>query len=449
MPINSTHPAYDANVGKWQRCRDAYDGSDAVKERGKEYLPMLGGQDSTEYAAYTKRALFYEATARTIEGFVGAIARKEPVATAPAKMEPVLENVSGDGVGLLEFIKRMSSETMLTGRTGILVEFDEAKNMPHLAIYTAESITNWLAGDTPSIVLMETVFEADPADRFKLKPILQYRELTLDGGKYTVNLWRKREGVIGRDNEWFIAETIVPTNRGRGLSQIPFFWLSPRGGTSAIDKPPLLGMVDVALSHYRSSADLEHGRHFTALPTLWVSGIDSGDPIRIGSATVLKLPQPECRAGYTEFTGQGLGSLERALDSKEHMMAVLGAAVFADQRKGVEAAETARIRQSGETSLLMGVVNSVEEVIEAALTFAADWMGAGGKVEVEINRDFFDTVIDPALMASLLQALQGGAISKETFLYNLQQAEMLQPGVTVDDEAARTKLVAPTAVVTQ
>jgi hypothetical protein len=88
-------------------------------------------------------------------------------------------------------------------------------------------------------------------------------------------------------------------------------------------------------------------------------------------------------------------------------------------------------------------------VIEAALTFASEWMGAGGKVEVEINRDFFDTVIDPALMASLLQALQGGAISKETFLYNLQQAEMLQPGVTVEDEAARTKLVAPTEVVAQ
>jgi hypothetical protein len=309
---------------------------------------------------------------------------------------------------------------------------------------------NWLSQPAPSIVLLETVCEADAADPYKLKEIQQYRELTIIDGKYTVNIWRKKEqGAVDQQGEWFIVETRVPTNRGRAIAEIPFFWLTPRGGTSDIEKPPLLGMVDVALSHYRSSADLEHGRHFTALPTLWVSGVDAGDPIRIGSATVLKLPTPECRAGYTEFTGQGLGSLENALETKEHMMAVLGAAIFGEQRKGVEAAETARIRQSGETSLLMGIVNSVEEVLEAALTFAAEWMGAGGKVELDINRDFFDTSIDPAVLASLLESLQSGAITIETFLYNLQQAEMLPPGVTIDDEAKKTNVVKPTEVVAQ
>src|SRR5262245_56056551 len=102
MPVDSTHPAYAANIAKWNRCRVAYEGEDAVKAAGATYLPMLSGQSSQEYEAYRNRALFYEAVGRTIDGFCGAIARKEPVVKAPDKLKPVLEDMTADGLGLME-----------------------------------------------------------------------------------------------------------------------------------------------------------------------------------------------------------------------------------------------------------------------------------------------------------------------------------------------------------
>jgi hypothetical protein len=67
MPITTTNSEYDKRVRQWQRCQDAIDGSDAIKARGEVYLPQLSGQTADEYRAYQQRALWYGASARTVE----------------------------------------------------------------------------------------------------------------------------------------------------------------------------------------------------------------------------------------------------------------------------------------------------------------------------------------------------------------------------------------------
>ena len=41
MPVNSTHPDYDASALEWSRARDVLAGEDAVKAAGEKYLPRL------------------------------------------------------------------------------------------------------------------------------------------------------------------------------------------------------------------------------------------------------------------------------------------------------------------------------------------------------------------------------------------------------------------------
>jgi Domain of unknown function (DUF4055) len=442
MPITSVHPAYKANLARWKRCRDTYEGEDAVKAAKQEYLPKLSSMTGDEYNAYVLRALFYEAVGRSIEGFVGAIVRKPPEIKLPGKMDVFEKDTTASGIGLTEFIKKLCCEDLLAGRLGILVDFDDKANRPYLAVYTAESITNWGDG---FIVLQELAFTPDPTDKFALKQIEQYRELFLDGGVYKVRIWRKKEKVATDTSEdWIVFEEVTPAKLGVALAEIPFFWLSPYGQSDKIEKPPLLGLVNVALSHYRTSADLEHGRHFAGLPTLWVSGVkETTEPIRIGAMGAILLGDPAARVGYAEFTGQGLGSLENALESKENMMAVLGGMVFGPQKKGVEAADTARIRTSGETSLLMGVVNSVEETLEAALRKAAEWqnvkLGSDDAIDIAINRDFIDTNLDPQTLNALLKSYLSGACSIDTFIFNLRQAQMLPPETSIEQEKALIK----------
>ena len=77
MPINDPHPEYEAMAERWKRCRAVAAGSDAVKAAGTEYLPRPEGMahswGDAGYSAYLKRALFFNATSRTIDGLAGSI----------------------------------------------------------------------------------------------------------------------------------------------------------------------------------------------------------------------------------------------------------------------------------------------------------------------------------------------------------------------------------------
>jgi Domain of unknown function (DUF4055) len=381
--------------------------------------------------------MYFEAVGRTIDGFVGAIARKPPKIIVPSAIDDILKDASADGTSLGELLKRGAKETFLQGRSGIMVDWDEAAGRPYITLYTTESIVNWWDG---GVVLHETVYEADPEDKFRRVAVEQYRELELLNGVYTVNIWRKSTSATSPENEWFIATTTTPTKRGVVLDSLPFYWLTCMGKTNAIERPPLMGLVNISISHYRSSADLEHGRHFAGLPTLYVTGSTDADaPIKIGAQAAIVLTDAQAKVGYAEFTGQGLSSLERALEHKEAQMAALGAAVFgAAQRKGVEAAETARIRISGENSLLISVCEAIEESLTAALQCAANWLGATGEVSIKINREFIGNSIEPQALQALVAAFQAGAYSLDSFLFALQRSDFIPPDVDLTEEAKKT-----------
>ena len=96
MPVDTPSPEYEAALPRWQRCRDCFEGNDAVKARTTAYLPALEGhQGSAEkYDAYLTRAVFYNATARTVAGLLGSVFRATPSWTFPAAIEDDLTDVT-------------------------------------------------------------------------------------------------------------------------------------------------------------------------------------------------------------------------------------------------------------------------------------------------------------------------------------------------------------------
>lgn len=444
MAVTTKHPSYEATVNQWSRCRDAAGGSDAVKDKSSAYLPQLSGQDQAEYEAYKMRALWYGATARTVQGLVGAVMRKPPTIQAPAAMTADLADVTGMGVPIEVFTKQVLQEVLTTGRYGVLVDLpkDAAANAkPYWVGYPAESIINWrsmaIAGKTilMFVVLFEEVHEPGD-DPFEPRCIEQYRVMKLDENDlYTVEIWRKDK----KDKDtWQIHETIIPTVRGQRLNFIPFCFFGQNTVTPQVEKPPLIDLVDVNLSHYRSSADLEHGRHFCGLPTPWVAGFPENTTLKIGSSIAWVASDPQASAGMLEFTGQGLGALERALESKERLMAVLGARLLEEAKRTVEASDTLEIRYSGERSILQSMAASVSMGVTKVLQWHAQLAGGTEQpadgLSVALNTDFVSAQMTSQMLTAMMQAWQGGSISYETYYYNLQRGEVTRPGVTAEEE---------------
>mgnify|MGYP003647179137 FL=1 len=424
MGIESTHPLYDETKPKWTRVRDSFLGSDEIKIKGEVYLPKLGSQDKDQYEAYVLRAMYVNAIKNTVQGLVGAVMRIDPVIEAPDRVMELAEDITGTGVSLNDFISNMLSEQLLMGRQGVLV--DRTEERAYLSGYTTEQITNWIGDEC--IVLKESFLQEDSSDPYLMEYEVQYRELLIDEDeKFLVRIWRD-------DNGWSVVDEIYPTKVGQELDSLPFVALSGNELNLNPSQPPLMSLVDTNLSMYRTSADLEHGRHFTALPTPYVTGIDDTNELKIGSGSAWILPDASSKAGYLEFTGQGLQALEKAVEEKRGIMASLGASLLQTQKSGVESAESIRLRQNSEASVLVGAVLSVQEGIAKALSILAEWEGVSGDIKVALNTDFVDTKIDAGDLAALREAWQSGAISHETFLYNMKKGEILPDDTTIEDE---------------
>lgn len=452
MPVTDLHRCYTERQSQWVRCRDAFEGADAVKAKKTAYLPRLANQKEDDYEAYVRRASWYGATARTVLGLTGSVMRKPPTYEVPEVLETHLEDVTQTNISLTAFASSLIQEILTVGRGGLLLDMPEIEvpgtPRPQWVKYCAEQITNWrtemIEGvRTTTLVVLSEEYEEFSDDPFSYDCRTQYRVLRLIEKTYVVELWRKD----AKEKDWSVFSTVVPKVRGAAIPYIPFVFVNPLNLEADAIKPPLMDLVDVNFSHYLNSADLEHGRHFTALPTPYVTGMakDKTGTLHIGSSTAWCIPQPEARVGMLEFTGQGLGAIEKGCETKERQMAVLGARMLEEQKMQTEASETHAIRRSGESSLLA----SIAETISVALTTVAKWHAAWVGVrqtddlKVGINKDFFGLPLTSAEIAELVKSWQSGAISYETLYYNLEQGEVTRPGVKAEEERAQIEVEMP------
>lgn len=468
MAVDTEHPEYEARKNQWSRIRDCVAGQDAIYAGQTKYLPKLSGQNATEYKAYQQRALFYGGTARTLDGLSGMIFRKEPQIKVPDGFLPMLEDVTLSGVDIQGFAEQIVDDDIVTGRAGILVDHpsmlatitkSEAERMnlrPFMKTYTAEQIFNWKteSRDNAQVTTQVRLWEwkeQENEDEFDVETRLQIRVLDLnDEGQYRQRIFIKVKFPARVDEEWIQqGPDIIPLKNGAPLDVIPFFFVGVKSGSATVEKPPMIDLADANLSHFKSSADLEHGAHFTGLPTAVITGhteedTEKGDEYVIGSATAWIFPDPEAEVSYLEFQGQGLEALEKRVAKKEEYMAFLGARILTPEKKGVEASETAQINRSGETSVLSSLAMSAGDAIEKALTFMVEWAGfESGDVSFRLNNDFLALQMSPQQLTALLNTWQSGGIAFEDFLENLKRGEIVREEREAEDIRSEVELENP------
>jgi len=426
---------------RWEKCRDFYEGADAVKAKGTTYLPAAGSheEDSKKYNAYKTRALFFNGTRRTVLGLGGAVFQKSPSVVVPGHMESDITDITLTGVSLDLFALYSTREVLITGRYGIFVDMAER---PYWTGYQAEAIISWNAERRDGrevltrVILSEVREVPNPKDIFAFIEIECFRVLSLIDNVYTQTLWYKTS-----DGDWAPEADVIPLRRGEPLDFIPFTFMSSDSVSSRIERPPLEDVVDVNMSHYHSMADLEWGRHFVALPTPWVSGLVGKDQekLAIGSGVAWQLAEGG-RAGMLEFTGRGLGALEKADVQKRHMMAALGARLLEDQPNQPETLGAVQIRHAGEHATLRTMTQVIGQGLTAALKWHAWWTGTEDspleveEVSIALNKDFINVKASSEEIKTLLLAWQADAISYETFYEGLQSGEWARPGVTAEEE---------------
>ena len=456
MAVNEKHPEYLKNLTKWQLMRDALAG-EVAKEK---YVPKLSDQEAEEYSAYVGRAEFYNATARTQVALTGLLFAKPPKVELPEALKTIGENISLDDDTLEALAKNIADECLSVGRCGVLVDLPsvekadysklEAERLnlrAYATLYKAENIINWKTtkingSNVTSLVVLAETYAEPTQDDFVDKIKTRYRVLELHEGYY-----RQRVFSETKAGNFEVVSEIYPSANGQKLEYLPFTFFNVNDLKTSVEKPPLLDLAKVNISHFRSEVDLEHGTHFTALPTPYVTGYqgESSEKLKIGSTAVWVINDPSAKVGFLEFSGAGLSTLENRIAVKEKRMSILGARLLLDEKKTAEATETLQMRKSGENAVLTSVASTISEGIVSFLKDVAFFENiAGENLIYEINTDYNLTMIEPQLLAQIIAGIQSGDIPNEVLYDALLKGELMPKTIqSYEDYQAKLEQAAP------
>ena len=436
VKITDRHSEVLKRIWQWERIRLLSEGSDAVKEYDistggrtqTSFIFRLAGQDDASYWAYVQRAPFYNAIANTVKMYKGMLFGIPPQIVVPDGDTGIIDDYDYRGTTLQSFAAQVFDAVLKYGRAGILIDLPESpENLtraeaeaygvrPYATLYQPWQITNWEYSRVNGRVVLSRLVIQETEDR--------YKELVLSDG-YSIIIWDK----IPRSNNFEVTKVIRPLMNGEPLRFIPFVPVSVYGEDWQTARPPLLDLADMTISHYRTMADLEHGRFFLGVPTPVFAGFNiQDDIIRLGSTDGIVTSDPNAKWGFLELSGTGLQYLENAAKQKEQLMAELGASLLSTQFAG-ESGEALQLRGKVSTSILASIAKGVEEAISNSLWLCLSWYHGKepdrSDVSFALSDDYLTTKMTPQELVALIQAVQSGQLPRYDFYRALVKGKII------------------------
>jgi hypothetical protein len=448
-PING-HPQYAAYKSTWRSNRDCIYGEDAIKEAGQEYLPKMAAADDDDYADFLSRSVFVNMTARTKEGLLGAVFRKDPaIEGVNESLSKILQDsFTDDDNSPIHAAKKVTGEILEVGRAGALLDrSSDGKEPPYVSIYATEDILDWhvekIRGrKVPTMILLRELRQdrSEITKLFSSQIYVSYRLLTLEKdertGKFVYRQYKffKENGDATLEDE---PTVVTPMNRGRTFDRIPFEFFGPFEGGPDVEKPPLRDIVTLNLAHYKDYAQLQHGRYHTALPIYYAPTASDNNEYVIGPNVVWQVGPTDEKPGVIEFHGHGLGSLENSLVEKEKQIESLGGRLLTSSKGASLSDNELKLKEGNEASLLLNIANVVDRSMTRLLRLWVMWQTGAAypdeKVAIHLNRDFLLMNVGAREFRAIHAMYTDGIIPIEVVYDYLVKAEVIPTSITMEE----------------
>lgn len=421
--MEHTHPLYAIHLPDWKQMRDTYKGERQVKLKDTEYLPATSGhyqdgfgKDQTSvgakaYEAYKTRARYHNFVREAVQMAVGMMHNQPPKIELPEGMKNIR---SSRNEKLEDFLRRINSEQLITGRLGIMADLPkepgDGPDQPILSVYSAERIINWDTGGTDLsfdelnlVVLDETTNVR--SDNFTWEEKSQYRYLLLGKPDENNPEGTYRQGLFEEDS-YNENELITPSHKGRGLDKIPFVIVNSVDITAEPDDPVLLDLSNLCLTMYRADADYRHNLFMQGQDTFVTTGggFDENDAVRTGAGARIDLPQG-ATAEYVGVSGTGLSEQREALERLESRAGTMGAQTLDSTSRERESGDSMRQRVAARTADLNQIADAGAAALEEILKTCAVWMGENpDEVSVTANKEFGEMPLTGQTMVEMATA---------------------------------------------
>jgi hypothetical protein len=453
---------YECSAAAWKLPRTLMGGTRAMRMAGRDYLPIEAGESDPAYQARLNRTTLFNAFRKTVKDLAGKVFTKPIVLNAdvPPTLVTYAENIDLAGRNLNVFAFDVFLDGLQAGISFILGEMppavegqtraDEKKTgrRPYLVHIKAESLIGWKSDvingqeTLTQIRISECVTEPDAENPYEEAEIEQIR--VLEPGRWEI--WRRSD----KDRTEWVLHAQGPTT----LDYIPLAPVYIRRKGFMLGEPPLEDLADLNVAHWQSQSDQRNILHVARVPILFGAGFDENATLVVGANTMARASNEKATLQYVEHTGKAIGSGENDLKSLETQMQAMGLQLVMPTPGG-ETATGAIIDDVKENSPLAMMAHALQDAIEQALGFMAEYDGLGKDQggSVVVNTEFGMTTRGATDLADLVNAADKGLITPETFVREAQRRGVISEDIDPKNEAdaaealktSRMKLEAETA----
>lgn len=474
-----TNADYANAIEEMEPVRDVCDGSKAVRAKGQRYLPKYFAENQQAYDARLKIATLFPATARTWQGLVGMVFRREIKLSAdvpelirgteaegktPAA-EGHWENIDNAGTHGSVFAQQAFECAVRDGHSAIFVDMPPA--LAPGSTLADEKAANrrpyWIKYEKDQILLpIRTVVEngqlklqqvrfkecsTEPEGEFGEVEVHRIRVLRRDwvadetGMRPRViwQLYRKQKTDDGSEKYLFETEGQI------SLPEIPIAFVYTRKTGLGRSCPPLAEQVEQNLKHYRLESNHEKAL-VLCLPIPCAKGIDPQQTqIVVGTENLMRVPE-NGDFWFAEPAGTSFQPTSEEIDKTESRMARIGLSLLEPKAPQPTTATQNLLDHVKEESELATWVKSLADAIERCLGFHAAYLGLPSGGSVEITSTLERLTIPPEKLRSLSEMVANKQLSLETLWEILNRAgelpESFDPKTEKDAIEANAELMA-------
>jgi hypothetical protein len=437
--------AYQRTVKRLERNRDVYHGTEAIQAKGVQYLPQFRGESDTLYDARRTISSVFNGYARTVEAIYGIVCEPEPTLAddMPQELKDMAENVTGDGVHLAVFTRRLVENAVVDGFDGILTEYPRLGDpridltKASLAAKTALETNQPLdltdvqaLGLRPYFILVKVdeclpIYEsvngrktlvmfirrqvtAQTKGRFGMEPVVRYYVYELIGSSVYFERWTESNGQRVQD--------ITPTLM-RGLTAIPWSPLPLGKKLGEHEYRPLLDdLAFLTLTHHRIATGILSLEEQACVVTPYRVGVKPDGKgkypeLVLGPSNTIEIPPPPAGVSLPAipvgYLSPPVDVLEPAMKSLENCKAEMGAmgASFLAPQPVQETATAKRMDDSAQAASIATISRDVKDCLESAFGFAGQYVGKKGG-SITMNNDFVGDGVNAQVLAILVTNYQ-------------------------------------------
>lgn len=447
--VRTTSAAVDQMAVNWPLIAALLGGSPAMRQKGKTFMPIQPREDQADWQYRLDTATLYPAFERTVEVLAGKPFSKqlEIGDNVPARMKPWLEAVD-QRRNLHVFAASVLEEAMAYGLSGILVDHQPTLDKEGKQLYATKAAED-AAGVRPYFVHIHSRNilgwrSATVAGREQLTQLRLLEEVEVEDGEFgSVSIEQVRVLYPGRWELWRQGtgrrKTWERYDFGTtSLNAIPFVPVYGKQISFMVGKPPLLSLAEMNRDHWRESSDQRDSVRFARKRLLVVSGLENDNSeIVAGSNYALKLPAG-ADAKILQGSAESVKIGRDEINTIEEQMRQAGAEMLVIRPGKITATQTTSEDQ-GNLCAMQRIALDLEDALDAALMFMAQWVGESNGGNVTVFKDFGANTMAEASM----QVIAGMNISDETKFEEAQRRGILSPDRKWADEQDRLDAQGP------